>query len=141
MIDRLPCRHHSSPRWWQTWSDESGGAPVNRRDVQPHPVDDHRRVELFFEKHYEGHGLIDADTIKHNIDFTRFPIPASTDHQCTTHRPGQLLKVYPTFDWGQVFPSIKTSIPYLELTQAGKDILANLYGTIFMVEHNLLEIL
>lgn len=147
--------------------------------LTPYHID---RGKLFIEERFGGHGLIDADTIKRNIELTRFPVPASTDHQCTTHmpgllrasdligqlsdprylnkipalfwefeetgvnkalgceNPGQLLKAYPTFYWGQVFPYIKASIPYLELTQAGKDILANLYGNIFMVEHELLEI-
>jgi hypothetical protein len=53
--------------------------------------------------------------------------------------PGQLRKSYPTFYWGQVFPYIKDAIPYLELTQSGKDVVAKLYANIFRVEYDLLR--
>jgi hypothetical protein len=146
--------------------------------LTPYHVD---RGKCFIDERFGGHGLIDAETIKKNIELTRFPVPSSEDHQGTTHipgllrasdligqlgdpryinkipalywefeetginkllgyeNPGQLLKAYPTFYWGQVYPYIKDSIPYLELTQSGKDVLAKLYGNIFVVEHDLLR--
>ena len=46
------------------------------------------RGKLFIEERFGGHKLIDTETIKHNIELTRFPVPAQEDHQDTTNYPG-----------------------------------------------------
>lgn len=49
--------------------------------------------------------------------------------------PGDLRAKYPTFYWNAVYPYISSGLKYLNLTQAGKQIIANLYATVFRVEH------
>ena len=49
--------------------------------------------------------------------------------------PGDLRKNYPVFYWQKVFPYLKTALQYLDLTQSGKQIMANLYANVFQVEH------
>jgi len=49
--------------------------------------------------------------------------------------PGDLRKNYPKFYWHGVFPYIKDALYYLSLTQQGKQIIANLYSNVFVVEH------
>ncbi len=49
--------------------------------------------------------------------------------------PGDLRRNYPTFYWKGVYPYIKDALRYLSLTQQGKQITANLYSNVFMVEH------
>ncbi|NES23917.1 MAG: metal-dependent phosphohydrolase [Symploca sp. SIO3E6] len=49
--------------------------------------------------------------------------------------PGDLRRNYPGFYWNVVYPYIKTASRYLDLTQQGKQILANLYSNVFQVEH------
>lgn len=49
--------------------------------------------------------------------------------------PGDLRKNYPKFYWNGVFPYLKDSLEYLRLTQQGKQIIANLYSNVFVVEH------
>jgi len=49
--------------------------------------------------------------------------------------PGDLRAKYPTFYWNAVFPYLPTALSYLNLTQAGKQIVANLYATVFRIEH------
>ena len=49
--------------------------------------------------------------------------------------PGDLRRNYPKFYWNVVHPYIKEASHYLELTQQGKQILANLYSNVFRVEH------
>ena len=46
------------------------------------------RGKLFIEERFGGHKLIDTEVIKHNIELTRFPVPAQEDHQDTTNYPG-----------------------------------------------------
>jgi len=46
------------------------------------------RGKLFIQERFSDHKLIDTAIIKHNIELTRFPIPAKEDHQDTTHYPG-----------------------------------------------------
>ncbi|MEM6424623.1 MAG: Npun_R2479 family HD domain-containing metalloprotein [Cyanobacteria bacterium P01_H01_bin.119] len=46
-----------------------------------------------------------------------------------------LRRNYPRFYWKTVYPYIEDSISYLQLTQEGKQILANLYAHVFEVEH------
>jgi len=49
--------------------------------------------------------------------------------------PGDLRKGYPKFYWHGVYPYIKDGLKYLELTQEGQQIVANLYSNVFRVEH------
>jgi hypothetical protein len=49
--------------------------------------------------------------------------------------PGDLRKNYPKFYWNGVFPFISQATQYLNLTQQGKQIVANLYANVFRVEH------
>jgi hypothetical protein len=49
--------------------------------------------------------------------------------------PEDLRRNYPGFYWKSVYPYIKEAIAYLKLTQEGKQILSNLYGHVFEVEH------
>ncbi|MBZ8182972.1 MAG: metal-dependent phosphohydrolase [Oscillatoria sp. PMC 1051.18] len=49
--------------------------------------------------------------------------------------PGELRRNYPSFYWKVVYPYVKTALSYLELTQAGKQVMASLYANVFRVEH------
>ncbi len=49
--------------------------------------------------------------------------------------PGDLRANYPAFFWNVVSPYIQTALRHLELTQEGKQIIANLYANVFRVEH------
>lgn len=49
--------------------------------------------------------------------------------------PGDLRKNYPKFYWNGVYPYVKDGLRYLELTQQGKLVVANLYSNVFVVEH------
>ncbi|WP_071188643.1 Npun_R2479 family HD domain-containing metalloprotein [Trichormus sp. NMC-1] len=49
--------------------------------------------------------------------------------------PGDLRKNYAKFYWNGVYPYIKDGLRYLSLTQQGKQIIANLYSNVFVVEH------
>ncbi|WP_413173426.1 Npun_R2479 family HD domain-containing metalloprotein [Anabaena azotica] len=49
--------------------------------------------------------------------------------------PGDLRKNYSKFYWNGVYPYIKEGLRYLGLTQQGKQVLANLYSNVFVVEH------
>ena len=51
------------------------------------------------------------------------------------HHPDDLRRNYPQFFWHAVYPFLKDAIAYLQLTQKGKQILANLHSHIFVVEH------
>jgi len=51
--------------------------------------------------------------------------------------PDHLRRNYPTFYWSQIYPYIKDALPYLALTQEGRNIMANLYSNVFIVEHEL----
>ena len=46
------------------------------------------RGKMFIEERFGGHKLIDIELIKHNIELTRFPVPADEDHQDTVNYPG-----------------------------------------------------
>jgi hypothetical protein len=47
-----------------------------------------------------------------------------------------LRKNYAKFYWNGVYPYIKDGLHYLSLTQQGKQIMANLYSNVFIVEHD-----
>ncbi|HAN72942.1 MAG TPA: metal-dependent phosphohydrolase [Planktothrix sp. UBA8407] len=49
--------------------------------------------------------------------------------------PGDLRQNYAKFYWNGVFPYIPAALKYLELTQEGKQIVANLYANVFQVEN------
>ncbi|BAZ21890.1 hypothetical protein NIES4073_27700 [Kalymmatonema gypsitolerans NIES-4073] len=49
--------------------------------------------------------------------------------------PGDLRKNYAKFYWNVVYPYIKDALRYISLTQQGKQIIANLYSNVFVVEH------
>lgn len=49
--------------------------------------------------------------------------------------PGDLRQGYPKFYWNVVYRYIKDALAYLELTQQGKQIVANLSANVFRVEH------
>ena len=53
--------------------------------------------------------------------------------------PGDLRRNYSKFYWNGVFPFIKNALRYLQLTQQGKQIIANLYSNVFVVEHEKAE--
>jgi len=50
--------------------------------------------------------------------------------------PGDLRDGYPKFYWNVVYRYIKDAIGYLELTQQGKQVVANLSANVFRVEHS-----
>ncbi len=50
--------------------------------------------------------------------------------------PADLAEGYPTFFWESVYPYIKDSLRYLQVTQSGKQSVANLFGHVFAAEHN-----
>ncbi|MCA1993474.1 MAG: metal-dependent phosphohydrolase [Coleofasciculus sp. S288] len=142
--------------------------------LTPYHVD---RAKLFIEERFRGHKLIDAETIKRNIELTRFPVPNAGDHQDTVNypglirasdligqlsdprylkkvsalyyefeetgvnkalgyrNPGELRRNYSKFYWNGVFPYVQDALRYLSLTQEGKQITANLYSNVFVVEH------
>lgn len=49
--------------------------------------------------------------------------------------PGDLRLNYPKFYWQGVYPYIQDGLRYLSVTQDGKQIIANLYSNVFVVEH------
>ncbi len=55
------------------------------------------------------------------------------------HHPGDLRKNYPKFYWHGVYPYIQDALQYLSLTLQGKQIVANLYSNVFVVEHEKTE--
>ncbi|MBC6479761.1 MAG: metal-dependent phosphohydrolase [Hormoscilla sp. GM7CHS1pb] len=55
--------------------------------------------------------------------------------------PGDLRTSYSSFFWNVVSPYIKTGLSHLNLTQDGKQIIANLYANVFRVEHSEPEML
>lgn len=55
------------------------------------------------------------------------------------NHPGDLRRNYSKFYWHGVYPFIKDALRYLQLTQQGKQIIANLYSNVFVVEHEKAE--
>jgi hypothetical protein len=51
------------------------------------------------------------------------------------HDPNDLRQMYPKFYWSSVFPFVEEALNYLSLTQSGKQVKANLYANVFVVEH------
>lgn len=50
--------------------------------------------------------------------------------------PGDLRRNYPKFYWQSVHKYVKDALRYLSLSQEGKQIIANLYAHVFVVEHD-----
>ena len=50
--------------------------------------------------------------------------------------PADLAEAYPGFFWESVYPYITDAIKYLQLTQSGKQHVANLFNHVFAAEHN-----
>lgn len=55
--------------------------------------------------------------------------------QLNYQNPEDLRNNYPKFYWHGVYPYVRDALNYLSLTQQGKQIIANLYSNVFMVEH------
>ena len=53
--------------------------------------------------------------------------------------PGDLRRNYSMFYWNGVYPYIQQALRYLGLTQQGKQIVANLYSNVFVIEHEKTE--
>jgi len=53
--------------------------------------------------------------------------------------PGDLRRNYPKFYWRGVHNFVKDSLRYLSLSQFGKQIIANLYSHVFVVEHDMVD--
>ncbi len=57
-------------------------------------------------------------------------------HQSLGYRhAGDLRQSYSKAYWGDLYPCIKDALQYLSLTQQGKQVIANLYANVFVVEH------
>jgi hypothetical protein len=67
--------------------DERVNLPDGATDASltPYHVD---RAKLFINERFRDHKLINAETIKRNIELTRFPVPNEEDHQDTENYPG-----------------------------------------------------
>jgi len=52
---------------------------------------------------------------------------------------GELRAAFPNFFWNAVYPYIQEGLDYLRETQQGKQIVANLYANVFVVERELQE--
>lgn len=50
-------------------------------------------------------------------------------------KPEDMWEKYPKFYWDTAYPYIQNALTYLEVTQKGKQILANLYGNVFRMKH------
>ncbi len=53
--------------------------------------------------------------------------------------PGDLRDHYPKFYWKGVYTYIQDALRYLALSQQGKQIIANLYSHVFVVEHEMMD--
>lgn len=53
--------------------------------------------------------------------------------------PGDLRKNYPKFYWQSIHVFVKDALRYLSMSQFGKQIIANLYSHVFVVEHDMLD--
>ncbi len=60
-----------------------------------------------------------------------------TNQQLGYSHAGDLRAGFPGFFWQVVYPYIEPSLPYLRATQAGQQVITNLYGNVFIVEHEL----
>lgn len=80
--DRIAFRHYATGK-----DDLTVTLPLGSTDASltPYHVD---RGKLFVQERFGGHKLLDAQTIKNNIELTRFPVPLDSDHKDTINYPG-----------------------------------------------------
>ncbi|HEY9750022.1 MAG TPA: Npun_R2479 family HD domain-containing metalloprotein [Allocoleopsis sp.] len=71
---------------------------------------------------------------KINALFYEFEENGTNKHLGYRH-PGDLRQGYPKFFWNVVFRYVENALTYLQLTQQGQQIIANLYANVFVVEH------
>ncbi|NER84160.1 MAG: metal-dependent phosphohydrolase, partial [Leptolyngbya sp. SIO1D8] len=72
----------------------------------------------------------------HKIPALFYEFEETGVNQQLGYRHSEDLRInYPSFYWKTVYPYIKDAIAYLKLTQEGKQILSNLYGHVFEIEH------
>jgi len=81
------CRHDGNNRFATGIDNMLIALPpgVSDASLTPYHVD---RGKLFIQERFSGHKLIDVETVKRNIELTRFPVPAAEDHQDTALYPG-----------------------------------------------------
>ena len=60
-----------------------------------------------------------------------------TNQQLGYAHSGDLRAGFPGFFWNVVYPYIESGLDYLNVTQAGRQIVANLYANVFLVEREL----
>lgn len=63
-------------------------------------------------------------------------VEVGLDKKFGYNSPADLKKIYPRFYWKTVYPHIREILPYLRLTQQGKEILSSLHANVFEVEHD-----
>jgi hypothetical protein len=80
--DQIPLRVYATGKDQATVTLPTGSTDASLTEYH---VD---RGKLFIQERFGGHHLIQAETIKRNIELTRFPVPLDSDHQDTVHYPG-----------------------------------------------------
>jgi hypothetical protein len=63
-------------------------------------------------------------------------LETGTNNRLKIESPADIQDSYPSFFWKVVEPYIGDALSYLQLTQEGKQWIANLYSHVFAVEHN-----
>lgn len=81
------CREDTETRFATGIEGKSIELPMGSTDaaLSPYHVD---RGKLFIRERFGGNPYLDAETIASNIELTRFPVPADSDHQTTNTYPG-----------------------------------------------------
>ena len=80
--------------------------------------------------------LADPDYLrKQNALYHEF-VETGTDKRLKIVSPADIEERYPNFFWKAVEPYIGDALAYLQLTQEGKQWIANLYSHVFAVEHH-----
>lgn len=72
---------------------------------------------------------------KQNALYYEF-LETGTNNRLKIQSPADIQDSYPSFFWKVVEPYIGDALSYLQLTQEGKQWIANLYSHVFAVEHN-----
>jgi hypothetical protein len=83
------CRHDRHGFYATGHGNETVELPPGATDaaLTPYHVD---RAKLFVDERFGGNKIIHAETVKQNIEWTRFPIPDKEDVQETNNFPGLL---------------------------------------------------
>ncbi len=130
---------------WDKRYGDSGGidAEVIKKNIEltrfPIPSDeDHQDTENF-------PGLLRSADLIGQLSDPRYiqKIPAlfyefeetGTNKRLGYKTPDDLKNIYPKFYWDTVNPYIGTALRYLDITQEGRQIVANLFSNVFRVEH------